>query len=323
MPSSSAQRPLAPRNTGNHPEQRSGNAISATQRSASDAMLRQWRALGRAGIEAAGGLNGLVRLGEDQLYPDRRVGITDAMLRQWATLGHAGIEAAGGLNGLARRDNVSVGALRTYLRADGTLTQRGEDQLYPDRRVVITDAMLRQWATLGRAGIEAAGGLNGLARRDNVSVGALRNYLRADGTLTQRGEDQLYPDRRVGITDAMVRQWATLGRAGIETAGGLNGLAGQYGVSVATLRTYLRADGTLTQRGEDRLDPGGPVGIIDAMVRQWATLGRAGIEAAGGLNGLARQYNVSVTTLRTYLRADGTLTQRGENRLREAGTRPM
>ncbi|VVE58726.1 hypothetical protein PHO31112_05367 [Pandoraea horticolens] len=34
------------------------------------------------------------------------------------------------------------------------------------RKAKITDAMLRTWKTLGWAGIEAAGGLEGVARRD-------------------------------------------------------------------------------------------------------------------------------------------------------------
>jgi hypothetical protein len=82
-------------------------------------------------------------------------------------------------------------------------------------------------------------------------------------------------------------------------------------------------DGTLTQQGKDRLDRTGKVQITDDMLRQWLTLGPAGIRDAGGLDGLARQNNVSIASLRAYLRADGTLHPRGEKRLRRAGTLPM
>jgi hypothetical protein len=308
-----------------------------------DDMLRQWATLGRAGVKAAGGIDELARqnnvsvvalrtylradgsltqYGRDRLNPCRKVEITDDMLRQWAALGSAGIEAVGGINGLAKQNNVSISALRGLLHADGTLTQQGRDRLNPGGNVEITDDMLRQWATLGLAGIKAAGGISGLARRKNISVAALRNYLRANGTLTQYGEDRLNRGGKVEITNDMLRQWATLGRAGIQRAHGLEGLARRYNVSIAVLRTYLRADGSLTKRGEDRLNPDEKVGITVAMLRQWSALGPAGIVAAGGIDGLAREYNVSIAALRSYLRVDGTLSPRGEDRLRR-NMRPM
>ncbi|VVE59132.1 hypothetical protein PHO31112_05426 [Pandoraea horticolens] len=305
-----------------------------------NATLRTWKALGQAGIEAAGGLDAvakrddvsaaalknylradgrLTQRGEDRLKPARKVEITDAMLQTWKTLGQAGIEAAGGLDGVARRDDVPAAALKNYLRADGRLTQRGEDRLKPARKAKITDAMLRTWKTLGQAGIKAAGGLDGVARRGDVSAAALRKYLRADGRLTQRGEDRLKPARKVEITDAMLQTWTALGHEGIGAAGGLDGVARQDNVPATVLRNYLRADGRLTQLGEDRLNPGGKATITDAMLQTWKALGQAGIEAAGGLNGIARRDNVPVTALRNYLRADGRLTQIGEDRLNPGG----
>ncbi|VVE58977.1 hypothetical protein PHO31112_05401 [Pandoraea horticolens] len=304
------------------------------------AMLQTWKTLGQAGIKAAGGLNGVARrdnvpagalrhylradgrltqLGEDRLNPGRKARITDAMLQTWTGLGQAGIKAAGGLDGVARRDNVPATALRHYLRADGHLTQIGEDRLNPGGKAKITDAMLQTWTTLGHEGIEAAGGLDAVARRDNVPVAALRKYLRADGRLTQLGEDRLNPGRKAKITDAMLRTWKTLGQAGIEAAGGLDGVARQDNVPVAALKNYLRADGRLTQIGEDRLNPGRKVEITDAMLQTWKALGQAGIEAAGGLDGVARRDKVPATALRNYLRTNGRLTQRGEDRLNASG----
>ncbi|VVD98978.1 hypothetical protein PHO31112_02033 [Pandoraea horticolens] len=306
-----------------------------------DAMLRTWKILGQAGIEAAGGLDGVARrdnvpaavlrnylradgslsqLGENRLNPGGKATITDAMLRTWKALGQAGIEAAGGLDGVAKRDNVPAGALKNYLRADGRLTPRGEDRLNPGGKATITEAMLRTWKTLGQAEIEAAGGLNGVAKRDNVPAGALKNYLRADGSLTQRGEDRLNPDGKATITDAMLRTWKALGQAEIAAAGGLNGVAKRDNVPVMALKNYLHADGSLTQFGEDRLAPGGKAKITDAMLRTWKALGQAGIKTAGGLDGVARRDKVSAVALRKYLRTDGSLTPLGENRLlRKAG----
>ncbi|VVE58988.1 Chorismate pyruvate-lyase [Pandoraea horticolens] len=316
------------------PRQETG--ASGGKATITDAILRIWKALGQGGIAAAGGLGGVARRdnvpaaalknylhadgrltqhGEDRLAPGRKAKITDAMLRTWKTLGQAGIEAAGGLDAVARRDKVPVMALKNYLRADGSLTQHGEDRLNPGGKATITEAMLLTWKTLGQAGIKAAGGLDGVARRDNVPAGALKNYLHADGRLTQLGEDRLNPGRKVEITDAMLRTWKALGRAGIKAAGGLDGVARRDNVPVMALKHYLRADGSLTQRGEDRLNPCGKATITDAMLRTWKTLGQAGIEAAGGLDGVARRDNVPVTALRNYLRADGRLTPLGEDRL--------
>ncbi|WP_147284536.1 hypothetical protein [Pandoraea pulmonicola] len=305
-----------------------------------DNMLRQWAALGPAGLKTVGGREGLAKRdnvtvaalknylradgtltprGEDRLDPGRKARVTDDMLRQWAALGLDGINAAGGVNELARRNKVSAVALRAYLRADGSLTRYGERRLNPGEEVAITDDMVQRRAAPGSAGIEAAGGVDGLARRNNVSVRAPRRFLHADGVPSQHGQDRLTPGGKAEITDGMLRQWAALGRAGIKAAGGIEGLAAQKNVSAGALRNYLRTNGTLTPYGEDKLSPGGKVEITDDMLRQWATLGRAGIQRAGGLKGLSRGYNVSMVSLRTYLRADGSLTQRGEDRLNPGG----
>jgi hypothetical protein len=363
MPSGSAQRPLSPatleiaskRGAKERPAPqdangrkdavfmpppakipRRGPGAAGRRVKITNAMLQSWKGLGRAGIEAAGGLDALARRenvpittlrnylradgsltqsSEDRLNPDKREKITDAMLQSWKNLGQAGLDAVGGLDGLARRDNVAAGTLKSYLHANGTLTQRGEDRLNPCRKAKITDAMLQSWKDLGQAGLDAVGGLDGLARRDNVPAAALKHYLRADGRLTQIGEDRLNPGGKAKITDAMLQSWKNLGQAGIDAAGGLNGLAKRDNVSAVALRGYLRADGRLTQIGEDRLNLGGKTRITDAMLQSWKTLGKAGIEAAGGFDGLARRDNVPATALRMYLRADGRLTQRGEDRL--------
>jgi hypothetical protein len=309
-----------------------------------DDMLQTWRDFGKAEIEAAGGIDGLARrnkiptmalrkylhangrltqFGEDRLNPHGKAKITNAMLQSWKDLGQAGIDAAGGLDGVARRDNVPATALRKYLHADGRLTKLGEDRLNSRRKAKITDAMLQTWKDLGKAGIEAAGGLSGVAQRDNVPVGALKHYLRSDGCLTQLGKDRLNPCKKTKITAAMLQTWTGLGKAGIEAAGGLDGVAKRDNVPVGALKHYLRSDGCLTQLGEDRLNPGRQAKITDAMLQTWRCLGKAGIEAAGGLDGVARRDNVPVAALRNYLRADGSLTLRGKVRLRKAGTNPM
>ncbi|WP_150624061.1 hypothetical protein [Pandoraea horticolens] len=120
----------------------------------------------------------------------------------------------------------------------------------------------------------------------------------------------------------MRREWQRLGKQGVGKAGGFAGVARQYSIATGTLNRYLRVDGTLSKRAEDRLNPPGSELTLE-MLREWKALGQAGIEAAGGFDGVARRDNVPAAALRRYLRADGSLTPFGENRLRKAGTRPM
>ncbi|VVE51491.1 hypothetical protein PHO31112_04721 [Pandoraea horticolens] len=242
--------------------------------------------------------------------------VTTEMVRGWQHLGKQGIREAGGLDGVARQYGVVSGALKHYLRADGTLTKRAEDRLNPPGAEVTLD-MVREWQRLGKQGIDEAGGLDSVARQYGVASGALKHYLRADGTLTKRAEDRLNPPT-TEVTLGMVREWQHLGKQGINKAGGLDGVARQYGVASVALKIYLRADGTLTKRAEDRLNPPATEVTLD-MVREWQHLGKQGIDKAGGLDGVARQYGVASGALKIYLRADGTLTKRAEDRLNPPG----
>ncbi|VVD73979.1 hypothetical protein PHO31112_00733 [Pandoraea horticolens] len=218
---------------------------------------------------------------------------------------------------MARQYGIASGALKIYLRTDGTLTKLAEDRLNPPG-TGITLEMLREWQYLGKQGIGKAGGLDGVARQYGVASTALKNYLRADGTLTKLAEDRLNPPG-TEVTLEMLREWQRLGKQGIDKAGGLDGVARQYGIASGALKIYLRADGTLTKLAEDRLNPPG-TGITLEMVQEWQYLGKQGIGKVGGLDGVARQYGVASSALKIYLRADGTLTKRAEDRLNPPGT---
>ncbi|WP_150622354.1 hypothetical protein [Pandoraea horticolens] len=299
-------------------------------------MLWAWQRLGKQAIVKVGGLDGLAKQyrvapaalktylradgtltkhAEDRLNPPGKE-ITLEMVRAWQRLGKQGIVKAGGLDGVARQYGVASGALKIYLRADGTLKKRAEDRLNPPGRE-ITLEMLRAWQHLGKQAIVKAGGPDGLAKQYEVSSAALRAYLRADGTLTKRAEDRLNPPGKE-VSLEMVRAWQRLGKQGIDKTGGLDGVATQYRVTSGALKHYLRADGTLTKHAEDRLNPPDKEVTLE-MVREWQRLGKLGINEAGGLGGVARQYGVAFTRLRNYLHADGTLTKRAEDRLRNDG----
>ncbi|AJC21551.1 hypothetical protein [Pandoraea pulmonicola] len=249
--------------------------------------------------------------------------ITPTMLRLLAELDREEFEVAGGLDGLARLVNVPAAALRHYLRKDGRLTPIGENMLYPDCHGGITNTLIRRWARLGPERIEAAGGLDGLAKQDNVPAAMVRSYLREDGSLTRRGKDHLNLRSQAEITNTMLRQWTYLGPDGLEDVGGLDGLATLTNVSETELRSCLREDGRLTRHGEERLYLRSRAEITNAMLQKWVTLGPAGIEAAGGLSGLARRADVPPWAIRHYLREDGSLTRHGEKRLRAADARPV
>ncbi|WP_150620859.1 hypothetical protein [Pandoraea horticolens] len=303
-------------------------------------MVREWQHLGEQGIDEAGGLDGVARQygvasaalkhylradgtltkrAEDRLNPPG-TDITLEMLREWQRLGKQGIDEAGGLDGVARQYGVASGALKNYLRADGTLAKPAEDRLNPPGAEVTLE-MLREWQHLGKQGIGKAGGLDGVARQYGVASGALKVYLRADGTLTQRAEDRLNPPG-ADITLEMLQEWQHLGKQRIDEAGGLDGVARRYGVASAALKNYLRADGTLTKPAENRLNPPGK-DITPEMLQEWRCLGKQRIDEAGGLDGVAGQYGVTSSALKNYLRADGTLKKRADDRLRKDGAASM
>ncbi|VVE51537.1 hypothetical protein PHO31112_04724 [Pandoraea horticolens] len=299
-------------------------------------MVRAWQRLGEQGIDEAGGLDGVARQygvafgalriylradgtltkpAEDRLNPPG-TDITLEMLQEWQHLSKQGLDEAGGLDGVARQYGVASGALKNYLRADGTLTKPAEDRLNPPG-ADITLEMLREWQHLGKRGIDEAGGLDGLATQYGVASGALKIYLRTDGTLTKLAEDRLNPPGKE-VTLEMLREWQRLGKRRIDEAGGLDGVARQYGVASGALKNYLRADGTLKKPAEDRLNPPGTEVTLE-MLREWQRLGKQGLDKAGGLDGVARQYGVASSALRNYLRADGTLKKRAEDRLTPPG----
>ncbi|VVE24358.1 hypothetical protein PHO31112_03300 [Pandoraea horticolens] len=61
-------------------------------------------------------------------------------------------------------------------------------------RATVTTEMLREWQRLGEQRMDEAGKLDGVARQYGVASNTRKNYLRADGKLTKRAEDQLRKD---------------------------------------------------------------------------------------------------------------------------------
>ncbi|WP_175040367.1 hypothetical protein, partial [Burkholderia contaminans] len=86
------------------------------------------------------------------------------------------------------------------------------------------------------------------------------------------------------VTASLLQEIQALGQKGIEDAGGLPGLAQQYGVSF--LSNYLHRDGSLTLKGEAVIYEAkhAPTTRVTAsLLQEIQALGPQGIKDAGGL----------------------------------------
>lgn len=113
------------------------------------------------------------------------------------------------------------------------------------------------------------------------------------------------------ITPRLLKTIASLGEEGIAKAGGLRKLSEQYNVNLTILKSYLNKKGPLTVRGKRFLGHESNM-ITPEMLTKIASLGALGIAKAGGLTGISEQFNVNLSTLKTYLDKNGALTVRGK-----------
>ncbi|HGJ5854375.1 hypothetical protein [Arsenophonus nasoniae] len=293
-------------------------------------ILTEIMSLGEDGIAKAGGLKGLseqysVSLETLKSYlnkngsltvrgksflGDKSYKITPEILTEIMSLGEEGIAKAGGLKGVSEQYNVRLGTLKNYLNQKRTLTVRGEAILggKPNK---LTPELLKTIVSLGEDGIAKAGGLKGLSEQYNVRLGTLKNYLNKKGTLTVRGEAILggKPNK---VSPEMLTEIMSLGAERIAKAGGLKGLSKQYKVNLATLNHYIDKNGRLTVMGKAFLGVESNK-ITREMLTEIISLGAKEIKKAGGRKGLSEEYKVNLSSLRSYLKKDGTLTVNGKS----------
>ncbi|HGJ5860437.1 MAG TPA: hypothetical protein ACHBX6_12260 [Arsenophonus nasoniae] len=298
-------------------------------------ILIEIMSLGEDGIAKAGGLKGLseqysVSLETLKSYlnkngsltvrgksflGDKSYKITPEILTEIMSLGEEGIAKAGGLKGVSEQYNVRLGTLKNYLNKKRTLTVRGEAILggKPNK---LTPELLKTIVSLGEDGIAKAGGLKGLSEQYNVRLGTLKNYLNKKGTLTVRGEAILggKPNK---VSPEMLTEIMSLGAERIAKAGGLKGLSKQYKVNLATLNHYIDKNGRLTVIGKAFLGVESNK-ITREMLTEIISLGAKEIKKAGGRKGLSEEYKVNLSSLKSYLKKDGTLKVRGERFLARA-----
>ncbi|WGO82998.1 hypothetical protein [Arsenophonus apicola] len=292
-------------------------------------ILKAIVSLGKDGIANAGGLkrlsdqynvnfctlnsylnaDGTLTVSGKSFLGDKPNKITPEILTEIMLLGEDGIAKAGGLKGVSEQYNVKLGTLYNYIYMNGTLTVIGEAVL-GGKSNEITPVMLKAIMSLGAEGIAKAGGLRGLSKQYKVNLSTLNNYLNKNGTLTVGGKSFL-GDKPNKLTPELLKTIVSLGEEGIAKAGGLKGLSEQYSVSLETLKSYLNKNGSLTVRGKSFLGDK-PNKITPEILTEIMSLGEDGIAKAGGLKGVSEQYNVRLSTLKSYLNKKGTLTVIGE-----------
>jgi hypothetical protein len=324
-----------------------GNRINAR-------LLLDIQGLGREGIREAGGVAALAtrhdvsvsRLGQ-LIHKDGSLTaqgrgkinrevlalptqpVTGRLLQELSALGREGIRRAGGVAALASQRDVAVNSLLQLIREDGSLTAQGRAKI--NREVLalptqpITGRWLQELSALGPEGIKRAGGLATLASQHDVSVNTLGQLIHKDGTLTARGQAKI--NREVlalptqPITAQLLQGLSALGREGIRLAGGMAAWASQHDVSVNSLGDLIREDGSLTARGQAKINrelhalP--TQAITSRLLQELSALGREGFRRAGGMGALASGHNVSVNSLREFIRQDGSLTARGRDKINQ------
>ncbi|WP_150624678.1 hypothetical protein [Pandoraea captiosa] len=224
---------------------------------------------------------------------------------------------------LAARCHVSYKTVKRYLRVDGTLSVTGEIKLKLGS-IATTGRMsadiLRALLALGPQRIGQAGGRKAMARIFNISPLSLKHWLEASGHLTPRAYARLLASARPRrVVDAdLLRQVNTHIRQSGGAKVDLRMLADAYGVPFTSLRQYFNDDGNLSSRAKcmlrEKAFPPKKLVTQDILCEIQA-LGRTGIRSAGGLTGLAERYDVAYGSLKSFIRADGTLTPLGEYRL--------
>jgi ABC-type Co2+ transport system permease subunit len=337
-------------------------------------LLQELSDLGSDGIQRAGGLGALAlqhgvsvnslhllmretghltALGQNKINVEvlqlRHQPITGQLLMELSALGPVGIKRAGGVAALALQHGVSVNGLRLLIRESGGLTALGQNKIngkvFGVRRQPIRGELLQGLPALGPDGVQRTGGVAALATRHDFSINGLRQLGHEDGRQTARGQDDgealaWPPDLhlpRLPITGRLLQWLTTLGPDGIRRAGGVAALARECSVSADSLRQYVHNDGSLTARGQAKVnrevrplmgEDGSLTSAIDReviplplqsitgrLLQELSALSREDIHSAGGVAALAKEHNVSVNSLRQLMREDGSLSALGRDKI--------
>jgi transposase-like protein len=318
-------------------------------------LLQELSARGREGILRAGGLaawasqhdvsvsslgqlihedGSLTALGQAKIHREVLAlptqPITGPLLQELSALGREGIQRAGGLAAWASEHDVSVRSLGQLIHKDGSLTALGKAKIKRDVLQLpiqpVTGRLLQEVLALGPEGIKRAGGVAALASGHDVSVRSLTQLVRQDGSLTARGRDKINREVQAlptqPITARLLQELSALGREGISSAGGLAALARQHDVSFRSLGQFIRNDGSLTARGQAKINREvlalTPQPITAHLLQGLSALGRESIRRGGGVAAFANRHDVSVNTLRRLIHEDGSLTAEGQAKIERA-----
>jgi hypothetical protein len=316
-------------------------------------LLQALSALGPDGIQSAGGVGALAlqhgvsvnslhsyiletgRLtatGQDKINIEvlgmEHLPITGHLLQKLSALGPDGIQRAGGVGALALQHGVSVIGLHLLIRETGHLTAKGQAKIqsevleWPTKP--ITGQLLQELSALGPGGIKRAGGVAALSVQHGVSIRSLQKFILETGRLTALGQEKINCEvhglATQPITAQLLQELSALGPDGIKQAGGVGALALQHGVSVSGLLHLILETGRLTAVGQDKINTEvhglATQPITGRLLQELTALGPDGIQRAGGLGAWALKHGVSVTSLRLLIRENGSLTKKGQARVK-------
>ncbi|MBB4019438.1 hypothetical protein GGR16_004489 [Chelatococcus caeni] len=229
-------------------------------------------------------------------------GVTSDTVRQ----AQAAVASGQSLSAFALANNVSLNGLRSALHADGTpvagRVQPPGLRLQPANAEVVRRA---------QTAVSTGQSLEAFAQANNVSLRSLRHFVRSGGALTLAGTQLLAGGVQGGQLRGANAENIRRAQDAIAAGQTLEAFAGENGVSLNSLRHCIHADGTLTVLGAQVVAGGVRSGHLKGATAEVVRQAQAAIAAGQTLAEFAQANDVALSSLKSVLRNDGTLTKRG------------
>ncbi|MBB4019439.1 MULTISPECIES: hypothetical protein [Chelatococcus] len=220
----------------------------------------------------------------------------------------AAIAAGQSLSAFALANNVSLSSLQLVLHADGSLTSNYLQQRQPRVQLQpVTAEVVRQ----AQAAVAAGQSLDAFARANNVSLHSLRHSVRTNGTPTLYGTQLLAGGVQGGQLRGVNAEILRQAQAAIATGQTLAEFAQANNISLNSLRHCIHSDSTLTVLGEQLVAGGVKGGHLKGATPEILRQAQAAVAAGQSRDAFAQENDVALTSLKTAMRKDGSLTKRG------------
>ena len=226
--------------------------------------------------------------------------------------------------GFAKKNHLPQKTFEHYVKPDGQLSDTGvivRDRPANTFPTKVDETHVREWQNMTQAARDEMT-LDGFIGLHNLRPGTFKSYVRQDGTPMIRGEALLKASvaaRSNQITDDHLRQWDELFR-NPDNALTSAQFVSQHRLSQRSWERYVRADGSLTQVGVQRLQQArqsaalastgqAPLSMADHL-RAWQALS---LEQQQSLTreGFARHKHVHPKVFERYVQPNGQLTVLG------------